>query len=711
MLGVFTAAGFDAVSRFADGVVEVRFEIATTPDSVAAAEARASHADARTVARLLEPRSVAVIGAGRRPGTIGHEVFRQLVSHEFTGPVYPINREASHVASVPAWPSVLDVPGTVDLAVIAVPAAEVLDAVEECARARVGALVIVSTGFAEEGTEGLARAQALVSLAHRHGIRVLGPASFGVINTSPSVRLHATFAPTSPVPGRVGLSMQTGTLTAGIIRQATARGIGFASVAAVGDKLDVSGNDLLAWWEGDDRTDVIVLSLASYGNPRRFRRLAPRIGRTKPIVAMLREEGPDANDLLEQMGVIPVATIAEMLDVTAVLAGQPVPAGDRVAVIADALGSTEFTMAACRAAGLEVVSSRVVGGGAEPSAYGTALRDLLGPTAPVVADAAVVVYATALAPRPDDVAREVAAAASSGELAGKAVVAAFPGHDLGGNLPAAGGRRIPDLGFPDTAARALAAVVRHGIWRGRPIGDPPVLARVALGEEVAALVAGPERALDPVQAAGLLAAAGATVVEQRSAASAEEAAEAARHLGGPVSLKAIGRPPLAKTEAAGVAIDLHTPEEVAASWSRMAAALGAAMTGAAVQAMVAPGTDVRVVLAAAPIVGAAIGVGPGGAQADALVPMCWGALPLTGTTAADLVDRSGLGELLDVEDAAALVDLVLRVSLLAEEVPEVRHLVVNPVIVGGGTAWVIDVAADVGPDDLPPGAHLRRLGE
>jgi acyl-CoA synthetase (NDP forming)/RimJ/RimL family protein N-acetyltransferase len=711
MLSVFTGAGFDAVTRYADGVVEVRFEIASTAESLAALEDRAVRADARTVARLMEPRSVAVIGAGRQPGTIGHEILRQLVAHGFAGPVYAVNREAPHVASVPAWASVLDLPSPVDLAVVAVPAAEVLDAVEECARARVGALVVVSTGFAEDGLAGLERARALVALAHRHGIRVLGPGSLGVVNTAPAVRLHASFIAASPVPGRVALSLQSGTLGAGIIRHATARGLGFSSVAAVGDKLDVSGNDLLAWWETDDRTDVIVLSMASYGNPRRFRRLAPRVGRHKPIVALLRDAAGGAIDLLAQMGVIGVDTMAEMLDTTCLLAGQPVPAGRRVAVVADALGSAEFAAAACGAVGLEVVATTAVGADAGPSAFGAAVTAALADE--VAADALLVVYAAGVAARPDDVAREVAAAASAAGSS-KTVVAAFPGHDIGGGLPVAGGRRIPDLGFPDAAARALSNAARHGAWLALPAGvvaAPAGAAPEAVEDAIGAHLArqGPGE-MDPPSASALLEASGAQVVDQRFVSSAAEAAAAAEAIGVPVALKAAGRVASAKTESAGVGLDLQSPDDVAAAWDRMAAALGDAMTGGVVQAMAPPGTDIRVVLEAAPIVGEAVGLGAGGAVPESLAPVARAVLPLTDASAADLLGRSGVTALLDDADQAAVIDLLLRVSWLAEETADVRRIELNPVIVSGGTAWVTDVDVVIGPDEARPEA-LRRLGD
>jgi acyl-CoA synthetase (NDP forming)/RimJ/RimL family protein N-acetyltransferase len=715
MLAVFTGAGFETVTKFSDGVVEVRFEIAPTPASVAAAEERAGRAEARSVARLMEPRSVAVIGAGRTPGTMGHEILRQLIGHGFAGPVYAVNREATHVASVPAWPSVLDLPGTVDLAVIAVPADEVLAAVEECGRARVGAIVVVSAGFAEDGDEGLARARELVRAAHRSGVRLLGPASLGVINTSPEVCLHASYAPATPVPGRVGLSLQSGGLGTGIVLRATARGLGFSSVASVGDKLDVSGNDLLSWWEHDDRTDVVVLSLASYGNPRRFRRLARRVATHKPVIITTPHDDGSAAELLAQLGVLPVSTFDGMLDVACLLAGQPLPTGGRVALVAETKGSAAYAASACVAAGLEVSSTRLVGTDAAPARYEEAVAAALSDeTEP--ADSVLVVYSSPIEPRPQEVALAVAAGADG---ATRPVVASFAGFDVGGFLPGTGPQRVPDLGFPDAAAAALGAVTRYARWRSAELDepgdvagdgpDPAEAARSLVDARLAAVGDGPV----PVdEAMRLLGSVGATVVETRVVSTADEAAGVADDLGGAVALKAIGRSATAKSEAAGVALDLHGGADAAASWGRTEAAMagaGTTLDRAVVQPMVGPGSDVRVLVDEAPIVGSRIGLGAGGAQPEGFLPLVHAVLPLSPRTAKDLVERAGLARLLDAAGRDALVDLLVATSHLADEVPEVQHLDLNPVIVASGKACVVDARIELAAEPDRPPEDLRRL--
>lgn len=708
MLGVFRQAGFEVATRFADGVIEVRFAIDLTESSQAAVEERARRAEARTVARLLEPRTVAVVGAGRTRGTIGHEVLRRLLDHEFAGPVYPVNPEALHVASVRAWPSVLDVPDRVDLAVVAVPAAEVLDAVEACGHARVGALVVVSTGFAEAGPEGEERQRALVALARRHGMRLLGPASLGVVNTAPAVRLHATFADLDVLPGPVALSLQSGSLGVGIVGRATALGLGLSSIVAVGDKADVSGNDLLAWWEEDERTQVVLLSLESFGNPRRFRQVAPRVARRKPIVALVRA-APGVDDLLlAQTGVVRADGIDSMLDIARVLAWQPLPATRRVAIVADTTAAVGFTDAAARAAGLEPVELVDVGVGAGAAEYGAALDRVLAGAV----DAALVVYTGTLAPRAADVAAAVAAASSRAEST--AVVASFPGLGLPGTLVPTGSPPVPNIEFPDAAARALGRVAEHGEWRRRPAGvvmAPEDLDLAAARAVVGRAVADGASVVANEEAVALAGAIGLRVAAARVACSADEAVEAAAAVagGGPVALKALRRGPGAKTEAAGVALDVHGPDDVRTTYERMASSLGPLMDEVVVQAMVPPGVDVAVTLTPAPIVGSALEVGPGGVAAALTGPTARTVLPATDVAVADLVARSGLAGALGPAGSTALADVVARVAALADDVPEVVAITVNPVIVGPAGAWCTDIEVEVAPWVPGPADSARRL--
>jgi len=372
MISVFRDAGFEVERSLAEGVIEVSFPIAPTEASIAAQDEREHHAEARSTARLLSPRSIAVIGAGRTPGTIGHEVFRNLILGGFNGPVYPVNARATAVASVRSYPSILEVPDAVDLAVITVPAADVPDVVRDCARKRVGGLVVITAGFAEVGGESAAAERDMAAFARHHGMRMVGPNCMGIVNTHPEVRMNATFAPFVPAPGRVGFSSQSGGLGIELLGRAADLGLGISTFLSIGNKADVSSNDLLQYWEDDPDTDVILLYLESFGNPVKFARLARRIGRKKPIIAVksgrttagsrgasshtaaLASPDTAVDALFRQVGVIRVDSLEDLFGTAQVLAHQPLPPGRRVAIVSNGGGPGILAADACEAAGLEV---------------------------------------------------------------------------------------------------------------------------------------------------------------------------------------------------------------------------------------------------------------------------------------------------------------------------------------------------------------------
>jgi acyl-CoA synthetase (NDP forming)/GNAT superfamily N-acetyltransferase len=385
MLGVFRAAGWRLDRTFAEGVVRVSFDIEPTQESVSVMHDRERRAAAASVARLLRPRSIAVIGASRRPGSMGQVLLRNLLMGGFTGTVYPVNPEARSVASVRAYPSVTDVPDEVDLAIVVVPAAEVAGVVEACAVKRVGALVVVSAGFGELEPAGARVERELVRSARRNGMRVVGPASMGVANTDPEVNMDATLSPVALAPGRVGLMAQSGALGLAILDEARRRGLGVASFVSAGNKADVSGNDLLHYWEGDPGTDAVLLYLESFGNPRTFARVARRVSRSKPIVAVkaarhrLRHGGetptrvdrapppcrchlswPSPDEAVEALfhrtGVVRVDTLEQLFDVARGLVNQPLPEGRRVGVVGNVGGPVPLAVDACEGAGLEVAT-------------------------------------------------------------------------------------------------------------------------------------------------------------------------------------------------------------------------------------------------------------------------------------------------------------------------------------------------------------------
>ncbi len=758
MLGVFHDAGFQVSSVFEEGVIEVRLGIEPTEHARQLIEQRERRSEAASVSRLLSPGSIAVIGAGRERGGIGHEVFRNLVAGGFEGPVYPVNPAGGHVASVRAYTSVLDIPDQVDLAVVAVPAAGVLEVVEECGRKRVGGLIVVSAGFDRlpDGTE-----ERIVERAHATGMRVIGPESMGVINTAPGVSLVAAFGDITVEPGNVGFLTQSGTIGVAALDHAHRLGVGFSSFVDVGSKIDVSGNDLLQWWADDERTTVIALHLQSFGNPRKFTRIARELARRKPVVAVkagltrpvaggpvagpvgATAVGADATDaavdaMLAQNGVIRVDTPTQLFDVARVLSTQPVPAGRRVAVVSNARGASVLAVDACIGAGLETpepsaatveaLASSVPAGArvsnpleltweAGPEHYRAAVAAVL---ADDVFDAVLVLYAAPVQPSPGAVADAVGDALAG---ATKPVVATFlgsePGDEIDGVRPG-----VPVFRFPSEGARVLGRLAAYGEWLARPAGSLPPpealdLDLDAVREQVEAILsADPDgRTLHHGEASGLLAAAGLPACPTVVVHGAEEAVAAADAVGYPVVLKASGIDRYHRGEVGGVALDLHDERAVRAAFGRMAATLGAAMEPAIVQKAAAAGADVFVAGQQHPAFGGVVSLGLGGAAVAANTALPVRVLPLSDTDAAELVAVSPVRNLLADEGAdgdrraatRALELLLVRLAAVLEHVPELAAVVANPVIVGAGGASFTDVRVRVAPFRLPTAPEVRRL--
>ncbi|MEZ5204874.1 MAG: GNAT family N-acetyltransferase [Acidimicrobiales bacterium] len=743
MLGVFTQAGFTASSHFEEGVIEVTLGIEPTPEALAAIEARAATAEARSVERLLRPRSIAVVGASRTAGTIGHQVFHELVARGFHGPVYPVNREADVVASVRAWRSVLDVPGELDLAIVCVPADEVLRVAEECAFKRVQGLVVLSSGFADRDAAGEAAERDLVTYARRHGMRLIGPNALGVINTDPTVRMHGTFVPVDPLPGRAGLVAQSGVIGAAIIDAARLLGLGISTFAAVGNKADVSSNDLLRFWQDDPNTDVVMCYLESFGNPATFSRTARSLSLRKPVVAVkvggapaagwVEPEGwpPDATAaaLLEQTGVIRTDNLTQMLHTASLLASQPLPRGPRVAVVTNSWGPAWLAADALRACGLEPADPIDLSNEAGPERFSDALDDVYRSGQ---VDAVLVVYAPALVGHYRRVGEAIRRAAARAD--GITTVACMLGEHRRGLL-ADDEVTVPEFPFPEEAALALSRVVRYGAWRSQPVGhlfDIPEddldrarsLVRDALAStqldahltgpatSAAPPVARPRCRLDPITVGDLLATVGLAPARLRLVADAEEAVEAARAIGYPIALKASGLDRLSKTEAGGVSLDVHGDEEVRHAYERMCALLGDAMQPAVVQAMVPEGVECRVGIFRHEVLGDVLTLGPGGAMGERMAQDSLQLLPVTDEDAGRLIDASPIAPLVSDHGSAArraLIDLLARLAALADAVPEIASVRLNPVLVVDGSAAITDARITLAPHipDLRP--PVRRL--
>ena len=627
MLRVLAEAGFVRQCQRSAEVVRVVLDIQSTPEARAAAEARDRTAVIRSIGRLLEPRTIAVVGAGRQRGTIGHELLRNLLTGGFEGPVYPVNPSASYVASVRCWPSVEAIPDEVDLAVIAVPEPAVARAIEDCGAKGVSSLVVITAGFAERGSEGAATQRALASLAHGHGMRLVGPNCFGVINTDPSVSMNATFAPETPLVGKVGFASQSGGLGIAILAEAADRDLGLSSFVSMGNKADVSGNDLLQWWEQDDATQVIMLYLESFGNPRKFSRIARRVGRSKPIVAVksgrsqagtraasshtaaLASSDQAVDALFHQTGVVRVETIEELFDVGETLAHQPVPTGRRVTIVGNAGGPGVLAADACISHGLEVpelsaelqsVLAHLLPPGASvrnpidlaasatAQGYTQALQALL---ASDEIDAVIVIFTPPLVTRADDVAHGVVVAVDVAAVEGrsKSVVASFLGAGAVRPILHSASRPVPCFAYPENAARALAHAATYGEWRARSLGVTPLLENTKPNDArrlITDTCPSGSGWLTGADAHGVLAAYGIDVVPTAFVGDVEAALAEVQRLGCPVALKAWGPELVHKSDVGGVRLALAGPDAVEAAFTEMAATLGHGMKGAVIQPMV-----------------------------------------------------------------------------------------------------------------------------
>lgn len=737
MVSVFHQVGFEVASEFADGVIEVRLALEPTPQSTARIEERERRSEARSVERLLWPSSVAVIGASQDADGLGNRVVRNLLAHGFDGPVYAVSNRGLDVAGAPGFASLADVPGDVDVAIVAVPAHAVPAVVEECGRKRVHGLVVITAGLDLPVDDGVSLERVVVDRARRFGMRVIGPESLGVINTATACPLYATFARVAGDPGPVGFLTQSGTLGIAALEHARRSGVGISTFVDIGSRPDVSGNDLLQFWWDDPRTSVVLLYIETFGNPRKFTRIAREMARSKPIVAVKSgrtlaadaDEGLDAtwptdatvDALLAQSGVIRVDTPPELFAVARVLLHQPVPAGDRVAVVSNSTGATTLAVDACVRSGLEVSDTSAMTWQAGPDDYRRAVSDAL--AAPDV-DAILLVYAPPVRERRAEIVAAVAESIESHRSAHgapKPVVATFLG---GGDVPtiASGSVTLPLFEFPGDAARVLGLVARHGLWLSQPEGsrsvpDPTRVEQTrAVVESILRESESPRgRWLDRDRAADLLSAAGFEVAAHRYADSEDEAVKAACELGYPVVLKATGVERYHRGEGGGVALDLHDDQELRAAYGRMDARLGDGMHPAVVQRMVDPGADVLVAAHQHPSFGGVLSIGIGGVMASANPDLPTRVLPVTDEDASRLVAASPVAALLAAESAdgeatEASRQFLSRLSGMLEAVPEIADLFLNPLIVQSGGVHIVDAWVRVAPYRWDPSPAVRRLG-
>jgi acetyl coenzyme A synthetase (ADP forming)-like protein len=742
MIEMFRQSGLPTQVRSQPGVLRVEMPTSFTAAARERFEDRDRLAAQASVRAILDPPSLALVGASRKAGSVGAEVMRNLVESRYRGILYPINPSAEEIQGVRAYPSLTAVPGAVELAVIAVPAQGVLEAAREAAAKGARALVVLSAGFSETGEEGTRSERELLAICRETGMRLVGPNCLGVLGTADEAPLNATFIPDPPPPGSVAFASQSGALGLALAEFARERLLGVSSFVSLGNRADLTANDFLEFWEEDGRTSVALLYIESFSNPRRFSRITRRIGRELPVVAMksgrsaagaraasshtgalLAASDRTVDALFEQSGVVRAETLAEMLDLAALFSGQPLPEGRRVAIVTNAGGPGIMCADACEAVGLEVpetpeeVRERLCEFTAPAAGLGNPVDLIASATAEefrraIVAlsawqgiDAIVSIFIRPLATSSEEVAAAIGKA--MGELARPLPVQAVF-MTTGERAPLARAAEVPIHVQPEGAARALGKAVVYAEWRQRP---PVEAAEVEVnGDEVAAVIAEALAAGREWLGAGecerILHCYGIATPESRVVADAAGAGEAATELGGRVALKAQGAGILHKSELGAVAVGLAGSDEVERAARQMESALAArdlAPEGFLVQRMVEGGTELLVGVATDPVFGPVVACGAGGTAVELLGDVALRVCPLTRADAAQMIHSLATFPLLtgfrgaEPADLASLEDLVLRVAALADTHHEIVELDLNPVLATPTGALAADARIRIAP--------------
>ncbi len=757
MIQVFRESGFNVRTSVQPGQIVVEFPTSLSPEAIEQFDRREETAGRNAMRLFFEPRSVALIGASRKRGTIGGELFHNLISTGFPGPVYPVNPQTPVVQSVVAYRSVSDIPGPVDLAVIAVPAAAVLEVARECAAKRVGALIVISAGFAEDGPQGREREHQLLELCRGAGIRLIGPNCMGIINTAAASPLNATFGPEMPIAGSVGFLSQSGALGLAVIDYARSLGLGISTFVSVGNKADISGNDLISYWHADDATKLILLYLESFGNARRFARLAREVARTKPIIAVKSGRSPAgaratsshtgalvaASDstvdaLFRQAGVIRTDTLAELFDVAALLANQPLPSGKRIAILTNAGGPGILCADACEASGLEVpaLSQELQFSLAKLLPEAASTRNPVDMLASASAedyrraikilsddpnvDAVIVIFIPPLLTHAEDVALAIRTAARELSRPIPLLSVFMSSHGIPAELRRAD-VRIPSYAFPEDAARALSHAVRYAGWRSAAPGQVPTFADVrsdeATGILAAALSTGAQW-LPPDAVFRLLACYGIPVIPWRIATTPADAATASSELNGKIAIKAIAPGLVHKSDAGAVRLNLDpgaAVEAAAGAMRRTVASAGFAAEAFLVQQMAPEGVEMLVGMVNDRTFGPVVVCGAGGTAAELLKDVSMRIVPLTDQDAFEMIRSLKTFPLLDgyrgraKVDVAALETLLLRIAAMVDAHPEIAELDLNPVVATPEGSVVVDARVRIeAAHGQPPLSSRRR---
>ncbi len=747
MMRVFRSAGFALTREIDEGVYTVSIPTEES-ESVLVAEGEAERrATAASLMPLFYPAAIAVIGASRNKASIGGRLFNNLINSDFTGPLYPVNPRTTVIRSIPSYKSVVDIPGPVDLAFIVVPSHVVLDAARECAAKGVKAICVISAGFSETGASGTAAERELLGIVRSAGMRMVGPNCMGLLNTDPAVSLDGQFGPIAPPRGNVAMSSQSGALGLAILDYATKLNIGISMFVSVGNKADVSGNDLLLFWEDDPNTDVILLYLESFGNPRRFSRIARRIGRSKPIVAVksgrttggakaasshtgsLASLDVAVDALFSQAGVIRVATLEELFDVSALLANQPVPKGRRVGLVTNAGGPAILAVDALESQGLEVphfsdqlqahlrgflsgdaaVSNPVdMIAAAGPAEYEMAIASLL---ASDEIDSLIALYIPASIEGVTEtaVAIRTAAEAAAGDKTFLTVYMDSAGAptELASELA-----RFPAFSFPERAAQALGKAVGYAEWLAKPTGTQAAFDDVDPAAAAAAISGAFSEAtddevwLEPAAVDSVLSAYGLRIPRATVVTSSDEAVRVAGEMRGTVVLKVVSPSALHKSDVGGVALNLSGSDAVRAAYDKVTGAV-ADPEGVLVQEYVSGGHEILIGMVEDPNFGPLIGFGLGGVFVELIGDVAFRIHPLTDLDAREMISQVKSARLLEgyrgeqPGDIEAVVETLLRISSLIEHHPEIVEMDLNPVKVAapGEGVTVVDARIKVRRDE------------
>jgi acetate---CoA ligase (ADP-forming) len=744
LLTVFQSYGFHMDQVLENGVYQIAFSIIKTPVVEQQKDERASQAVIKSLTSIFKPRSVAVVGASNRTGAMGQLIFQNLVQCGFKGRLYPINPKDDTVMSLKAYPSVIDVPDEIDLAIISVPSTQILNIVDECGRKKVKGLIVIADGFREKDEKGAIMEREMVDIAFSYGMRIIGPNCMGLINTDPQSSLKATFAWINPLPGSISFVSQSGALGQGVLEYANSLGIGFANFVSVGNRADIGSTDLLQYWEKDPSTKVILLYLESFDNPDQFSRISRRVSLQKPILAIKGGSTPEgsrasrshtgamatpgvvSDALLMEAGIVAVNSISELFDSAILLANQPVPRGSNVAIVSNGGGPGIMAADACVRNGLKLpeISAATLARLKTVVKREINLNNPCDLTAGVSAgefeavlkilaedpqyDSILTIYISPSGEDIPNIEKAIGEATQAINLNNKAILSCFIGKTQSKGK-VLGGRFVPYYVFPEEASVALANAVRYHELKTRQIGQLREFkdlerekARRLIND---ILTESSQRPLWlPNQAVNeLFRCYGIRAAETLSAETAEQAAVLAEKTSFPVVIKLRSTTLTHKTEVGGVVLNVKSAQEVRQAFSRIQDNLTKIgrdheMQGVTVQPQIDEGLEVIVGVAKDPLLGHVMMFGMGGILADLMKDRALRLHPLTDVKALELIESVKIAQVLKgyrgrpPYDVAALQELLLRISAMVEDIPQITEMDLNPVKVqqSGWGYWAVD---------------------